>query len=164
MIQMNKLLTTITLLCFSVAVNAQQPNWVSLTDTFIEAFDEDNPEVSKQIYLYQRCAAQQLSLATLLEEANTNLAETYDRTAASLAQAAAITRIMLATERTQSQQDTEAISTSVLETITLLLEQYKAWLNHSYLLNGSYFENNPDFQLEMEICQYAAQLAMTVAD
>ena len=45
---MKKLLTIITLLCFSVAVNAQQPNWVSLTDTINEALDESNspPEIS----------------------------------------------------------------------------------------------------------------------
>ena len=67
---MNKLLTTITLLCFSVAVNAQQPNWVSLTDTIDEALDESNPEPSKQIYLYQRCAGQQLAMSSIVAEAS----------------------------------------------------------------------------------------------
>jgi len=67
---MNKLLTTIILLCFSVAANAQQPNWVSLTDTIDEALDESNPEPSKQIYLYQRCAGQQLAMSSIVAEAS----------------------------------------------------------------------------------------------
>ena len=56
-------------------VNAQMPDWVALSETFIAAFDEDNPETSKQIYLYQRCAANRLAIGWVLQEADQELAE-----------------------------------------------------------------------------------------
>ena len=159
-----KILLSLGLLTFSLSIAAQQPNWASLLDTIEAAFSEDNPEVSKQIYLYQRCSAQQLAMAWVLQEADENLAATFDQTASTLAQAAAITRVALATERTGSPQDVAEISNSVLQTVTALLEQYQSWLNNNYLLNGSYLENDADLQLELEICTRAAQLAATLMD
>jgi len=158
---MRVLLALILLLNF-LPVSADQPDWVSLGDTVTAAFDENTPDVSKQIYLFQRCSAQHLSMSWVLEEANTELAANFDRTSASLAQAAALTRIMLATERTGNQQDAEAISKSTLEAITMLFEEYKSWLNSNYIANGSYFENDIDFQLEIEICKMAAQISMSL--
>ena len=134
------------------SVNAQMPDWVALSETFIAAFDEDKPETSKQIYLYQRCAANRLAMGWVLKEANQELAETYDRSASSLAQVSAITRLMLAAERGGQQPSAEEVSKSTQEVVISLLEQYQAWLNNNYLSKGSYFEGDEVFQLEMKIC------------
>jgi hypothetical protein len=142
-------------------VNAQMPDWVALSETFIAAFDEDNPETSKQIYLYQRCAANRLAIGWVLKEADQELAETYDKNASILAQVAAITRIMLAQERGIESPNVEEISKLTQEVVISLLEQYQAWLNNNYLL-GSYFEGDETSQLEMKICDSAGSLAATL--
>lgn len=146
-----------TLNCYSV--NAQMPDWVDLADTFIAAFDEDSLETSKQIYLYQRCAANRLAIGWVLQEADQALAETYDKNASVLAQVAAITRIGLAQERGIESPNIEEISKSTQEVVISLLEQYQAWLNNNYLSNGSYFEEDEVFQLEMKLCDSAGGLA-----
>jgi len=87
------------------------------------ALDEDNPEVSKQIYLYQRCAANRLAIGGVLQEADASLAETYDQSSTVLAQAAAITRMMLAVERTGQQPDAAEIGESTKEVVISLFEQ-----------------------------------------
>ena len=144
------------------SANAQMPDWVSLADTFIAAFDEDNPETSKQIYLYQRCAANRLAIGWVLQEADQELAETYDKNASILAQVAAITRIMLAQERGIESPNVEEISQSTQKVLMALFEQYQAWLNHNYLSQGSYFEEDEIFQLEMKICDSAGGLAASL--
>ena len=149
------------ILCISIfsSANAQMPDWVDLADTFIAAFDEDSPETSKQIYLFQRCAANRLAIGWVLQEADQELAETYDRNASVLAQVAAITRIGLAQERGIESPNIEEISKSTQEVVISLLEQYQAWLNYNYLSNGSYFEEDEVFQLEMKLCDSAGGLA-----
>ena len=151
-----------TLNCYSV--NAQMPDWVDLADTFIAAFDEDSPETSKQIYLFQRCAANRLAIGWVLQEADQELAETYDKNASILAQVAAITRIMLAQERGIESPNVEEISKLTQEFVISLLEQYQAWLNNNYLLKGSYFEGDEIFQLEMKICDSAGGLAASLLE
>lgn len=151
-----------TLNCYSV--NAQMPDWVSLADTFIAAFDEDNPETSKQIYLYQRCAANRLAIGWVLQEADQELAEKYDKNAAVLAQVAAITRIMLAQERGIESPNVEEISQSTQKVLMALFEQYQAWLNNNYLTMGTYFEGDEVFQLEMKICDSAGGLAASLLE
>lgn len=158
---MNRVVIIIALL-FSFPALGQQPQWASLKDTLESALDEDNPEVSKQIYLYQRCAANRLAIGAVLKEANASLAEKYDQSSSVLAQAAAIKRMMLAVERTGQQPDVAEIGESTKKVVISLYEQYQAWLNNNYLLNGSYFENDSDFQLEMEICGLATQLASSL--
>ena len=71
---------------------------------------------------------------------------------------------MLAVERTGRQPDAAEISESTKEVVITLFEQYMSWLNDNYLLNGSYFENDLDFQLEMEICGLATQLASSLLE
>lgn len=151
-----------TLNCYSV--NAQMPDWISLADTFIAAFDEDNPETSKQIYLYQRCAANRLAIGWVLQEADQELAEKYDKNAAVLAQVAAITRIMLAQERGIESPNVEEISQSTQKVLMALFEQYQAWLNNNYLTMGTYFEGDEVFQLEMKICDSAGGLAASLLE
>lgn len=151
-----------TMNCY--AVNAQMPDWVDLAETFIAAFDEENPETSKQIYLYQRCAANRLAMGWVLKEANQELAETYDRSASSLAQVSAITRLMLAAERGGQQPSAEDVSKSTQKVIISLLEQYQAWLNNNYLSKGSYFEGDEMFQLEMQICDSAGGIAASLLE
>ena len=160
---MRIIISTIALLICLPAMG-QQPQWASLIDTVEAALDEDNPEVSKQIYLYQRCAANRLAVGAVLQEADASLAETYDQSSTVLAQAAAITRMMLAVERTGQQPDAAQIGESTKEVVISLFEQYQSWLNNNYLLNGSYFENDLDFQLEMEICSLATQLASSLLE
>ena len=116
---MKKELIVIALLV-SFPVLGQQPQWASLIDTVESALDEDNPEVSKQIYLYQRCAANRLAIGLVLQEADASLAETYDQSSSVLAQAAAITRMMLAVERTGQQPDAAEIGESTKEVVITL--------------------------------------------
>ena len=102
---MKKLLTTITLLCFAVGANAQQPDWVPLSNTIDEAFDETNPEPSKEIYLYQRCAGQQLAMSSIVAEASEELERQFLTSSSVLSQAAAMVRFRLAAERTGTTPD-----------------------------------------------------------
>jgi hypothetical protein len=159
---MNKLLTTIILLCFSVAVNAQQPNWVSLTDTIDEALDESNPEPSKQIYLYQRCAGQQLAMSSIVAEASEELERQFIAASTILSQAAAMVRYGLAAERTGTTPDLENISEVSLKVVMEFYELYMSWLNGNYLNQGSYYENDLEFQLEMELCSSVTELASSL--
>ena len=103
---------SIIALLFCLPALGQQPQWASLMDIVDAALDEDNPEVSKQVYLYQRCAANRLAIGAVMQEADASLAETYDQSSSVLAQAAAITRIMLAVERTGQQPDAAEIGES----------------------------------------------------
>ena len=151
-----------TMNCY--VVNAQMPDWVNLADTFIAAFDEDNPETSKQIYLYQRCAANRLAIGWILQEADQELAETYDKNASVLAQVAAITRIMLAQERGVETPNVEEVSKSTQQVVISLLEQYQNWLNNNYLSKGSYFEADEVFQLEMQLCDSAGGIAASLLE
>ena len=157
-----KLLTTIILLCFSVGTYAQQPNWVSLTDTIDEAFDETNPEPSKEIYLYQRCAGQQLAMSAIVAEASEELERQFLISSSVLSQAAAMVRYRLAAERTGTTPDLENIAEVSLKVVTQLYEQYMSWLNGNYLNQGSYYENDLEFQLEIEYCSAVTGLASTL--
>jgi len=160
---MRIIISVITLLICLPAIG-QQPQWASLTDTLESAFDENNPEVSKQIYLYQRCSAQQLAMQWIMQEANEALAAIGEQNSMVLMQAAAITRMALAFERTGQLPDAAEIVEITNTTIVSLFEQYQSWLNNNYLLNGSYFENDLDFQLEMQICGAASQLASSLLE
>ena len=155
---------TLLVIAATSSANAQMPDWVALSETFIAAFDEDKPETSKQIYLYQRCAANRLAIGWVLQEADQELAETYDKNAAVLAQVAAITRIMLAQERGIESPNVDEISQSTQKVLMALFEQYQAWLNNNYLTMGTYFEEDEVFQLEMKICDSAGGLAASLLE
>ena len=105
-----------------------------------------------------------LAIGWVLKEANKELAETYDRSASSLGQVSAITRLMLSAERSGQQPSAEEVSKSTQEVVISLLEQYQAWLNNNYLSKGSYFENDEVFQLEMKICDSAGGLAASLLE
>jgi len=152
-------ITIISLLSAVVSVNAQQPDWVALPLVAGQAFDESSPELSKKIYLYQRCAGQQLAMSTVVAEANADLEKRFTESAMSLSQAATLDRANLARQRTGQDPDIANLSEATLEAIVQLYDQYMKWLNNNYLLNGSYFENDEDFQIEMELCSAASQMA-----
>jgi len=161
---MNKLLTIITFLCFSSSIIAQQPDWVSLPEIIDQAFNESAPDTSKRIYLFQRCAAQQLAMSTLVAELSADMEKTFIESSSTLSQAAALERIILARTRIGSSADAETISRMSLEAITQLYEQYMGWANNNYLINGSYFENDEEFDTEIELCIEISNLARTLID
>ena len=159
-------MTRKSLLSFFIAIAvinlsiAQKPDWISLDYFFINAaFDLSAPELSKQIYLYQRCAAQHLALSNLIKQVNTDRGRQLLESASVLTQAANLVRIDLAQERTQSSPDTESISRTIPEVVMHLYEQYMGWFNRNYLNNGSYFANDEELQDEMLLCGATSKIA-----
>ena len=137
----------------------------SLDYFFINAaFDLSAPELSKQKYLYQRCAAQHLALSNLIKEINPDTGRQYLESSSSLTQAAILVRIDLAHERTQSSPDTERTSRTIPEVVKHLYEQYMGWFNRNYLNNGSYFANDEELQDEMVLCGATSKIAGALLD
>jgi hypothetical protein len=154
-----KAATTITLLLAAFNTFAQQPDWIALSLVTEQAFDESSPQPSKRIYLYQRCAGQQLAMSTVVAEASAELEQAFTESAMYLNQAAVLNRASLAQERTGQAPDIANLSKSSLEAVSQLYDQYMTWLNNNYLLSGEYFANDEDFQNEMELCTMVPQIA-----
>ena len=159
---MNKLLTTIALLCFSVAANAQQPDWVSLEDAASGAFTELDSGQSKKIYVFQRCAGHYLALSEIFSDASEELEAASIVASSTLSQVATFYKINLELQRTGNVSDVESESKIVLDVVVALYEKYMSWLNNNYITQGSYFEKDQEFQQEMQLCKVVAELASSI--
>jgi hypothetical protein len=157
--QIAKAFAAIALLLTANSTNAQQPDWIELASVVEQAFDESTPDLSKRIYLYQRCAAQQLAMSTIVAEADADLVKSFTESAMYLSQAATLDKASLAAQRTEENPDLSNLSKTTLETVKQLYELYMKWVNNNYLLNGSYFENDEILQTEIAICNSASELA-----
>lgn len=155
---MKHLTTIISSLFFVTLTYAQQPDWVPLLDILDSVLDESNPDVSKEIYVYQRCAGHQLAMAAIVEESSDELARQYSANADILGKAASWKRALLAMERNPN-YDSGKIGQATGQAVIQFTEQYKSWLNYNYLNQGSYYENDIYFQGEMQLCSGVTGLA-----
>lgn len=158
---MKKLLATIILTCLSLTATAKQPDWVSINDVADEALESESLMNSKMVYLFQRCAAQQLAMSSLVGEASADLERTFTLLSSTLTQGAALVRIMLAQSRGVD-VDAENVGSQTLEVVQNLFGQYMEWANSNYLSDGAYYEDDLEFQAEITICRKSAELAATL--
>lgn len=155
------LLLVPALYCLPLSL-AQKPDWISVNDVLSEALNEASPEPSKLAYSFQRCAALDLVLSSLMEEGSPEGAANYLLASSILSQASVLIRANLERQRTGNSPDIEVMSESSLNAIIELQELYWGWANNNYLMNGSYFERDEELQEEMLICRSAAELAQAM--
>jgi dGTP triphosphohydrolase len=139
-------------LLIAVEVQAQKPILVPLIDIFEQVADESDGERSKYIYLMQRCSGLQLAMSSLIEDSSPDLSKKYIQLSSKFAIEAATARINLARERGIVDPDVERMAAEARSIITSLYQDYMNWANENYRLQGAYFESDPLFKQEIEIC------------
>lgn len=131
---------------------AQNPELIPLIEILGQVADAPDDDVSKVIYLMQRCSGLQLALSSLIEESSPDLAKIAVASSSSFAMQAATLGINLAKERGVSDPDVERMAIEVRELVTLLYQDYLDWANDNYRTKGAYFESDAQLQQEIEIC------------
>ena len=152
---MKKLLASAVLLSFSIIATAQKPDWVSLDEVIDQFANQSGEDTSKLTYIYQRCAALQMTLSTLIEESEPELSNAYLELTSAFSKQAAMLRISSASD--SSNESVERISSTILDVVTELNTLYLTWANNNYLMQGSYFEADDDFQSEIILCGEVAK-------